>query len=138
MGTNVQSNGFLQPLLQLPPRRRRGFRVPTPASSSRIRQAELHYVGPNPISTCPMSLNNKLQTPKSRKKSNPISAARRQPLRRQPAPLSSRTVKRAVKFIMAVAIADFVFVLNGATVPVNGIDPQITLLDFVRSQGLTG
>src|SRR5258708_29011613 len=39
---------------------------------------------------------------------------------------------------MAVECADFVFVLNGAALPVSGIDPQVTLLDFVRSQGLTG
>jgi xanthine dehydrogenase small subunit len=39
---------------------------------------------------------------------------------------------------MAVECADFVFVLNGLALPVSGIDPQVTLLDFVRSQGLTG
>jgi xanthine dehydrogenase small subunit len=39
---------------------------------------------------------------------------------------------------MAVECADFVFVLNAAALPVSGIDPHITLLDFIRSQGLTG
>jgi xanthine dehydrogenase small subunit len=34
--------------------------------------------------------------------------------------------------------ADFVFVLNASALPVSGIAPQLTLLDFVRSQGLTG
>src|SRR5579863_3991320 len=32
----------------------------------------------------------------------------------------------------------FDFTLNGRTVHVEGVPPQTTLLDFIRSQGLTG
>ena len=39
---------------------------------------------------------------------------------------------------MRSASAGFEFVLNGETVRENGIAPQVTLLDFVRSRGLTG
>src|SRR5580698_9289049 len=46
--------------------------------------------------------------------------------------------RNAVRFSMRSASAGFEFILNGETVRENGIAPQVTLLDFVRSRGLTG
>jgi xanthine dehydrogenase small subunit len=46
--------------------------------------------------------------------------------------------RNAVKFIMRSVRAGLEFVLNGKTVRENGIAPQVTLLDYIRSRGLTG
>jgi xanthine dehydrogenase small subunit len=44
----------------------------------------------------------------------------------------------AVKFSMTSASVDLEFILNGKPVRESGIAPQTTLLDYVRSHGLTG
>src|SRR5580698_1139054 len=51
---------------------------------------------------------------------------------------NDRTSGNAVKFIMRSASAGLEFVLNGETVRENGIAAQVTLLDYIRSRGLTG
>jgi xanthine dehydrogenase small subunit len=43
-----------------------------------------------------------------------------------------------VNLVMATATAELRLILNGESVQLSGVAPQVTLLDYVRSRGLTG
>src|SRR5207248_6535463 len=52
--------------------------------------------------------------------------------------LPQQALGTAIKCSMESAHAGFEFVLNGESKRVKDIAPQVTLLDYIRAQGLTG